>query len=875
MKPKFRSNRFLAGSIALFITVSSAHAVPLTWDPGSGGTTDGAGAWLDTGKWWDGATNVDWTSGDAATFGNSGAGGAVTLASPTTAASITFNAFTGTYTLGTSGNAITLNSGITKNAGSAAVTFASPITLGGAQTWTNNSTGLLLTGNGTNLIDNGGNQLTIDGTGTTTFGVLNNAAVSLTGSGALVKNGSGRLNIGGVNGPGFSGAVTINGGILQGHNSADVLGNGNLTLNGGVLSFYWGVTYTRALGTSTSEVQILGGESGFAGAGTTGPTVNLGSSVMWGAAAEGSGATGFFNPSKFVLGDAGTGNVGATTFSSAIDLNGTTRTIVAPKGTSTSFNRSTISGAISNSTGTAGLIKEGGGYLLLSNNTSAWNGSTTVSEGFLDMGGLNLANIGDGVSRDITVASGAIVRFNALSNAGLNRIVETSDEIGVFTGSPNNNNLDFSSSTGANLPNAFLGSWAGNGAKAELGGTITPASDNYRLGYTGGSGALGIKTVLTGTQGLIVGGQAVVLAADNTYSGDTVVRNGGRLFIGRNLAMANSALDTSTGSLSLHDTIGGGGIVGVEKTDQPTLGGIFGNRDFAAPFLTTANQNNTTRLPLNQILGLTLNVGTGKTFTWTGRLLESSVGTYLTKTGDGTQVLDSVSTYTGPTTIEGGILRITNPYLDDASDVVIGSSAQLDLQFDESGGDVTDTVDTLTIGGVQQDAGIYGATGSGATTIDDVHFAGVGTLTVTSGPSSGSLFDTWAGTGTLGPVTFDGDTNGDGVQDGLAFLLGVVNPDDDAIGNLPVVTETAGGLVMTFDMLDSASRGTATLSVEHSSDLGISDAWTTVAVPDSDGGPTDGVTFVVSGSGTLDVEATIGVGEADAGKLFGRLKATE
>jgi hypothetical protein len=128
-------------------------------------------------------------------------------------------------------------------------------------------------------------------------------------------------------------------------------------------------------------------------------------------------------------------------------------------------------------------------------------------------------------------------------------------------------------------------------------------------------------------------------------------------------------------------------------------------------------------------------------------------------------------------------------------------------------------------------------------------------------------------------VTFNGDTNGDGVQDGLAFLLGAANPDDNALGLLPTVTETSGGLVMAFDMLDSASRGTATLSVEHSSDLGISDAWTTVAVPDSDGGPTDGVTFLVgtaSGSPSVhSVTATIGSSEAAAGKLFGRLKAVK
>ena len=78
-------------------------------------------------------------------------------------------------------------------------------------------------------------------------------------------------------------------------------------------------------------------------------------------------------------------------------------------------------------------------------------------------------------------ATGTGVRFNALSNTFLNRIVETSAEITVMTGSVSNN-LDFSSSTGANLPNAFLGTWASNGAKMEYSGTLTPASDAYRLG---------------------------------------------------------------------------------------------------------------------------------------------------------------------------------------------------------------------------------------------------------------------------------------------------------------------------------------------------------------------------------------------------------
>jgi len=91
---------------------------------------------------------------------------------------------------------------------------------------------------------------------------------------------------------------------------------------------------------------------------------------------------------------------------------------------------------------------------------------------------------------------------------------------------------------------------------------------------------------------------------------------------------------------------------------------------------------------------------------------------------------------------------------------------------------------------------------------------------------------------------------------------------------LPTATETAGGLVMTFNCLPTAARGTAELRVEHSSDLGIADAWTTVAVPDETPDPQAGdVTFEVSGSGPLDVVATIQSSEAADGRLFARLVA--
>lgn len=557
----------------------------------------------------------------------------------------------------TIGTPVTVNDGIEKT-GAGGVSINNAVTLGAAQTWLNNSSGALAKTH-TGLLDIMGYQLTFDGTGTISIGTIsNNTSAVLTGSGNLVKNGTGRVSIGGLN-TGFTGTVTINGGVLQMTNHVNGLGAGNVTLNGGVLSIYRSVTYTRSLGTGDNEVQILGGNSGFAGAGTSGPTINLGTSVQWGSA--------YFNPAKFVLGDEGTHNAGVTTFSSAIDLNGAERTILVPAGLSANRNRSTISGRIYNSTGMGNLVKEGVGILTLTYNYSAanpgWNGSTTVNEGVLNFAAVNMDYIGGGVGRNITVASGAGVRFNGLSKAILNRIVETNDTIHILTGptgtgSTSTNALDFSSSTGANLPNGFLGSWSNNNSPTRYYGTITPASDNYRLGtpHNPTAQAFQIGGVLSGDQGLLIGGGTVLLSnSGNTFNGDTVVQ-AGRLALGKLTALQNSALNTDSGSLCFTDS--GSALPDTEKVDKPVLGGLIGSRDLLTMY-NAGTLNNVNRLAVGNVLGITLNPGTGKTHTYSGNVALNTT-MYLAKTGDGTQILSGANTYGGGTTISAGTLLINN-----------------------------------------------------------------------------------------------------------------------------------------------------------------------------------------------------------------------
>ena len=182
--------------------------------------------------------------------------------------------------------------------------------------------------------------------------------------------------------------------------------------------------------------------------------------------------------------------------------------------------------------GSDGLAKSGNGYMILTNSSTDYSGFTYANAGILDLGNLNMDGIGGGSGRNVSVSSGAAIRRDTLDNAFLNRLVETNDEITVMSANTGNN-LDFSSSTGANLPNAFFGNWSSNGGKTTYTGTITPASDSYRLGGTGSNGLLGISGTnkLTGTRGLIVGGSGirVNLAGAQNFTGDTTIRTGARL----------------------------------------------------------------------------------------------------------------------------------------------------------------------------------------------------------------------------------------------------------------------------------------------------------------------------------------------------------
>ena len=421
-------------------------------------------------------------AGAAAIFGNGGTGGTVTLGGATSVASFTFNSFTGTYTLGNSANAITLNKGVVKNAGSSSVSIASPMVLGAAQTWSNLSSSAFSAGS---TVNNGGFNLTVDGSGPTNL----NLGI-LSGTGGLVKNGSGTLILGSGSTPAhtYSGPTTVNGGVVMFNANKTT---GNMTLNNGMLTDYYRTTtsFSGGLGTGNNQIQIYG-DSGFGGGnGTSIWRIGTAGSVLtWGSS--------HFNPTtlKFLTAADNMGPTiyGQVTFDNGLNLNGAARTISVlaasgPNAITSSWAR--INGVISGSTGS--LIKTGGGNLILGG-ANSYGGGTTVQSGMLQLA--NAAGLGS-TSGPLTV-NGGLLHLNDLNIA-----------VGNLTGTGGT-----IANNASNLRTLTIGS--GNGDGGIYHGVIA-----NRTGT--GTGTLALTKTGTGT---------ITLAGLNTYSGATVI-NGGTLML--------------------------------------------------------------------------------------------------------------------------------------------------------------------------------------------------------------------------------------------------------------------------------------------------------------------------------------------------------
>ena len=228
--------------------------------------------------------------------------------------------------------------------------------------------------------------------------------------------------------------------------------------------------------------------------------------------------------------------------------------------------------------------------------------------------------------------------------------------------------------------------------------------------------------------------------------------------------------------------------------------------------------------------------------------------------GSGNLGLNGTNTYTGDTIVNAGVVEIDGNSLADTGKLAINGVGVVNVLN-------TEVVQSLDIDSVAQPTGTYGATGSGATHIDDTHFSGSGIVFVT-----GPAYASWIAGFGLAPGDQDpgDDPDMDGVTNGLEWVLGGNPATVMDAAKLPAVSTPGGNLVFTFERdQDSKVPGTS-VAIEAGTTLA---AWLTVyTVGNTTGTSSAGVTVTdnLDGSDTV----TLTVTRAPDALKFARLRVT-
>ena len=286
----------------------------------------------------------------------------------------------------------------------------------------------------------------------------------------------------------------------------------------------------------------------------------------------------------------------------------------------------TISGRL---TGGMNLIKTGLGTLVLSSTANDFGGTTTISDGTLQLGAAGV--LPDGSA--LTIAAAGALNIN-----GLNETIGSLAGAGLVTNS---------------------------GAAA----TLTTGADNTDTTFSGvianGTNALNFLKLGAGIQ---------TLSGANFYTGTTTV-NAGILSVANNLALGTTAAGTTVASGASLELQGGItitgealSITGAGSASSGALRNLSGDNTYAGTITLTGAAT------IQSDSGtLTLDVATGNaitataqnvTFTGAGNIsVADAIATTsgsVTKTGTGTLILSGANTYTGGTAINGGVLQVNS-----------------------------------------------------------------------------------------------------------------------------------------------------------------------------------------------------------------------
>ncbi|MFD0895237.1 autotransporter-associated beta strand repeat-containing protein [Luteolibacter ambystomatis] len=857
MKPRF--SRFLPAVLGSYIALTlGGHAAIQWWDTngattGSGnadGTWDGstanwttdasgasaAGAWV-AGNTAEFAAGTDFTGTRIVTVSGTQSLAGIIVDSEVTNLTLTggtldFGASQGSINTSawgtTTGKTFTINSVI---AGSAGLTIASngdlsasgggnsSVTkLGGTNTFTGNVTitsglvayssdaafgnaanaiilnggGLLDTTSGTGptltraiQVQAGGGTIRLYGSTTTTF------SGAITGSGNLNRTDGGTLNLTGSL-SGYAGTYDNQGGTTV-VNGTDAAG-GNWKVSGGVMRI--GANGINSAGSLTLNGGTLSSNAA-SGAGdrTLGNAVTVGGNVT--------------------LGDAT--NTGVLTFTGGVDLGAAARTL-------TTSSLVTISGAVSNGT----LVKAGASTLTLTGTNTA---AATVNAGTLvldygtndtsKLGDASVLTLGGGTLSLANGSHGEVVGSTVLSASTASTITRPSGAATLSLGAITRNtgaslNLGSggiaSTSTATTASGAF-GSWL------TLGGNSLVTKD-------GGNNLIGVTYTDTAVAGTI---------ADAAANHVRLTGASGTVSLGSTVTNAATVTQTATGAVTLDTTGKTLRLSGQGSVLAATGGGAltFGTA-VNAGVLTAGGTDNTAGVLDFNTRGASISVNSTITNNGTGVVS-------LTKFGSNDLTLSGTNSYSGGTTLSGGVLRVRNNLALGTGALAVDANATL---ASASGGPfvnlgnavgiasgTTLSVDSgfgplILSGAITGTGGALTTTSSGVTTLAGTNtYTGVTTIgTGNQNIYSGIQIGYFGTTGSVGT----GAVNFGGYGNNLIYTRTNAATMSNAItgaGNVVVKSGTltlSGGSANTYSGDTVVQGGTLQLSVSNSQNIGSS-----------------------------------------------------
>jgi autotransporter-associated beta strand protein len=694
----------------------------------------------------------------------------------------------------------------------------------------NSASGVTLSGGSLAIAPGVALTVTNGATDTTTF------TTTLTGPGSFTKLGTGTLVLNGTSTT-YTGSVTVGQGVLTvAHNNAlGTTANGVTVSSGASLRVANGITITDALNLSGAGDNASGALQLASGAATVSGNINLSTTVV------SINSAGVLSLS---------GIIGGTNLAST----GTGSLILS--GTNTYGNTTVSAGTLS----VANDYNLGFTQITLASGTTlAVTGATTIDNGITLTGAATISN-----TANVTI-DGVISGGHSLTKTGSGVLMLARDNTYAAT------NVDagtLSVSSDSNLGSDAITLAAGTTLAINGATTIDNAIALTGAATISNAANATIDGVISGAHNLTKTGSATLtLAANNTYSGNTIVSAGGLTLIGGSSIGDGSAVSVASGATL---TLGGG---------SETIGSLLGDGNIVLGYNLTTGGNNAST-------------------TFSGVI--SGTGNGITKTGSGTLTLSGTNTYTGSTTVSAGTLGLSGgAAISDTSAVTVSSGATLSLNASETLGSLAgagnvslngftlssgDNNSSTTFSGGLIGSGGFAKTGSGTLTLSgsnsgtftgDTTISSGGTLSVASDDNlgSGTLSINNSTLGITGATTIDNSialTNGATISNTSAVTLsgaisgsGSLSKAGSGVLSLSGTSNYGGNTTVSAGTLSVAGalNGTAAVSVSSGATLTGSGSVTNLVVTNGgtlSPGNSPGV-FTVNGNLQMNSGSTLAV----------------